>query len=586
MGNDVNIKEMEKPLTKNESLKAEKPDLRGTIRETLANPEADRFSGDDEQFIKFHGIYQQDDRDKRKAGKEYSVMVRTRQTGGIVPAAQYLVYDELAGRFANGTLRITSRQTFQFHGVVQRGVGPLLKSINEALSTTLATCGDVNRNVTAPTAPPTDAVGRAVEEDAFAVTTALLPRATAYHSIWVDGVQLDLGLGQSVARAKGDQANPYAPPPAEEDAAGAAVDPLYGKTYLPRKFKTGFAIPPNNDTDIFTNDLGFVAVVEGGAVAGYNLLVGGGLGSSHGNKQTYPRLADVIGFLPRADVARVSAAVVAIHRDWGDRTDRRHARIKYVLQEKGVAWFRERLAERLGAPLAPARPFAFVSQGDPFGWFRQSEGLSYLGLFVETGRIKDEGGYRLMSALREIARRFAPTFRLTPSQNLILADLRDSDKAAVEGVLRDHGAERVFRPGLVRGRGMACPALPTCGLALAESERVFPRLLERIEEAQAAAGVAGEELVVRMTGCPNGCARPYRAELGIIGKAPGKYNVLLGGNREGTRLARNWRESVPLDEIPGLVGGLLARFARERRPGQAFGDWTDAAADLWAAPSA
>ena len=576
---------MDKPLAKNELLKAEKPDLRGTIRETLANPEADRFSGDDEQFIKFHGIYQQDDRDKRKTGKEYSVMVRTRQTGGIVPAAQYLVYDELARRFANGTLRITSRQTFQFHGVVQRGVGPLIKSINEALSTTLATCGDVNRNVTAPTPPPTDEVTRAIEADAFAVTSVLLPRATAYHSIWVDGVQLDLGLGAIVSKARADQANPYAPPPAEEDAAGAPADPLYGKTYLPRKFKTGFALPPNNDTDIFTNDLGFVAIVENGVLVGYNLLAGGGLGTSHGNKQTYPRLADVVGYVPRARLADAAVAVVETHRDWGDRTDRKHARLKYVLQEKGVAWFRDQLASRLGAPLAPAKPFAFVGQGDPFGWFRQADGVSYLGLFVETGRIKDAGDYRLMTALREIARRFAPTFRLTASQNLILSDLRDADRPAVEALLREHGCAVVFEPGLVRGRGMACPALPTCGLSLAESERVFPRLLERIAEAQDGAGVGGEELVVRMTGCPNGCARPYSAEIGIIGKAPGKYNVLLGGNRQGTRLARNWRESVPLDDIPTLLGELFRRYARERAPGQAFGDWTDAVGDLWSAPA-
>jgi len=578
---------MEKPLSKNELLKADKPDLSGTIRETLANATADRFSGDDEQFIKFHGIYQQDDRDKRKTGKEYSVMVRTRQTGGIVPAGQYLVYDELSGRFANGTLRITSRQTFQFHGVLQRGIGPLIKSINEALSSTIATCGDVNRNVTAPAAPVTDAVTRAVEEDALGVTTVLLPRATSYHSIWVDGVQLDLGLGEIVARAKGDQANPYMPPPAEEDAAGAPVDPLYGKTYLPRKFKTGFAIPPNNDTDIFTNDMGFVAVVEGGKLVGYNLLVGGGLGSSHGNKLTYPRLADVIGFVTREQVNAVAVAVVSIHRDWGDRTDRRHARIKYVLQEKGVEWFRAELAQRLGAPLPAAKPFLFAGQGDPFGWFRQSEGTWYLGLFIETGRVKDAGDYRLKTALAVIARRFGPTFRLTASQNLILSDIRESDKAAVEQVLRDHGCDIVFKPGLVKGRGMACPALPTCGLALAESERVFPQLIDRIEAAQAAAGIGAEELVVRMTGCPNGCARPYSAEIGIIGKAPGKYNVLLGGNRQGTRLARNWRESVPLDEIPVALGQLFQRYAKERSAEQSFGDWSDRATDLWsAAPTA
>lgn len=575
-------KPSEKPLTKNEFLKAEKPDLSGNIRETLANPEADRFSGDDEQFIKFHGIYQQDDRDKRKMGKEYSVMVRTRQTGGIVPAAQYLVYDELSGRFANGTLRITSRQTFQFHGVIQKGVGPLIKSINESLSSTLATCGDVNRNVTAPTNPPIDAVSAAVEEDAFTLTRALLPRTTAYHSIWVDGVQVDLGLGEKIvkARTSGNQSNPYLPPPADLDESGAPIDKLYGKTYLPRKFKTGFAIPPNNDTDIFTNDMGFVAIVENGKLLGYNLLVGGGLGTSHGNKLTFPRLADVIGFLTRDQLVAVGEAVVSIHRDWGDRTDRKHARIKYVLEEKGVAWFQQELAQRLGQALPAAKPFLFKGQGDAFGWFQQNNGEWFLGLFVETGRVKDAGTYLLKTALREIATQFAPTFRLTATQNLILSDIKTADKAAIEKILHDHGCSIVFNPGLIKGRGMACPALPTCGLALAESERVFPALLAKIEAGQAAAGVAGEELVVRMTGCPNGCARPYNAEIGLVGKAPGKYNLMLGGNREGTRLARIWKESVPTDEIPVLVGGLYQQYAKERRPGQAFGDWADQAA-IW-----
>ncbi|MFM7742645.1 MAG: NADPH-dependent assimilatory sulfite reductase hemoprotein subunit, partial [Verrucomicrobiota bacterium] len=441
-----------KPLAKNELLKADKPDLSGTIRETLANPAADRFSGDDEQFIKFHGIYQQDDRDKRKAGKEYSVMVRTRQTGGIVPAAQYLVYDELSGRFANGTLRITSRQTFQFHGVLQKGIGNLIKSINEALSSTLATCGDVNRNVTAPSNPPVDAITQAIEDDAFTLTRALLPKTTAYHSIWVDGVQLDLGLGEKIAKARAsvDQANPYLPPPADLDDSGAPADNLYGKTYLPRKFKTGFVLPPNNDVDIFTNDMGFVAIVENGKLVGYDLLVGGGLGTSHGNKATYPRLADVIGFLTREQVVAVGEAVIRIHRDWGDRTDRKHARIKYVLQEKGVEWFRADLAKPLGAPLPAAQSFLFKGQGDAFGWTKQADGKWFLGLFIETGRVKDAGDYRLKTALRVIAEKFAPTFRLTATQNLILSDVKDSDKAALEQVLRDHGCSSVFSPGLVK----------------------------------------------------------------------------------------------------------------------------------------
>ena len=581
-------KPSEKPLTKNEVMKAEKPDLSGTIRETLANPAADRFSGDDEQFIKFHGIYQQDDRDKRKVAKEYSVMVRTRQTGGIVPAPQYLVYDELSGRFANGTLRITSRQTFQFHGVAQQGVGSLIKSINEALSSTLATCGDVNRNVTAPSNPAVDEVTQQIEDDAFTLTRALLPKTTAYHSIWVDGVQLDLGLGDKIAKARAsvDQTNPYLPPPADHDDSGAPVDLLYGKTYLPRKFKTGFALPPNNDVDIFTNDMGYVAIVEGSKLVGYNLLVGGGLGMSHGNKATYPRLADVIGFLTREQVVAVGEAVIKIHRDWGDRTDRKHARIKYVLQEKGVEWFRAELATQLGAALPAAKPFQFKGQGDAFGWAKQRDGHWFLGLFIETGRVKDAGDYRLKTALRVIAERFSPTFRLTATQNLILSDVKEADKGALEQVLRDHGCGIVFNPGLVKGRGMACPALPTCGLSLAESERVFPTILGKLEDAQAAAGFGGEELVVRMTGCPNGCARPYNAEIGFVGKAPGKYNLMLGGNREGTRLARLFKESVPADEIPVVVGALFQQYAKERKNGQAFGDWVDQASVWPVAPSA
>jgi sulfite reductase (NADPH) hemoprotein beta-component len=577
-----------KPLAKNELLKADKPDLSGTIRETLANPAADRFSGDDEQFIKFHGIYQQDDRDKRKVAKEYSVMVRTRQTGGIVPAAQYLVYDELSGRFANGTLRITSRQTFQFHGVLQQGIGNLIKSINEALSSTLATCGDVNRNVTAPSNPPVDAITQAIEDDSFTLTRALLPKTTSYHSIWVDGVQLDLGLGEKIAKARAsvDQANPYMPPPADLDESGAPADNLYGKTYLPRKFKTGFALPPNNDIDVFTNDMGYVAIVEGGKLVGYNLLVGGGLGTSHGNKATYPRLADVIGFLTREQVVAVGEAVIKIHRDWGDRTDRKHARIKYVLQEKGVEWFKGELAQRLGAPLPAAKPFLFVGQGDAFGWTKQSDGKWFLGLFIETGRVKDAGDYKLKTALRTIAEKYSPTFRLTATQNLILSDIKEADKAAIEKTLHDHGCGIVFNPGLVKGRGMACPALPTCGLSLAESERVFPKILAKIEDAQAEAGFPGEELVVRMTGCPNGCARPYNAEIGFVGKAPSKYNLMLGGNREGTRLARLFKESVHADEIPAVVGALFQQYAKERKAGQAFGDWADQAAIWPAAPAA
>ena len=307
---------------------------------------------------------------------------------------------------------------------------------------------------------------------------------------------------------------------------------------------------------------------------------------SHGNKATYPRLADVIGFLTREQVVAVGEAVIKIHRDWGDRTDRKHARIKYVLQEKGVEWFRAELATQLGAALPAAKPFQFKGQGDAFGWAKQRDGHWFLGLFIETGRVKDAGDYRLKTALRVIAERFSPTFRLTATQNLILSDVKEADKGALEQVLRDHGCGIVFNPGLVKGRGMACPALPTCGLSLAESERVFPTILGKLEDAQAAAGFGGEELVVRMTGCPNGCARPYNAEIGFVGKAPGKYNLMLGGNREGTRLARLFKESVPADEIPVVVGALFQQYAKERKNGQAFGDWVDQASVWPVAPSA
>ncbi len=570
-----------KPLAKNELLKADKPDLSGNIRETLANPEADRFTGDDEQFIKFHGIYQQDDRDKRKTGKEYSVMVRTRQTGGIVPAGQYLVYDELSGRFANGTLRITSRQTFQFHGVLQKGIGPLIKSINDALSSTLATCGDVNRNVTAPSNPPIDAIAVQVDEDAFAITRALLPRTTAYHSIWVDGVQVDLGLGEKIAKARAsvDQANPYMPPPADTDESGAPSDPLYGKTYLPRKFKVAFAATPVNDVDILTNCLGFIAIEENGKLIGYNLTVGGGLGRSHGNEETYPRIADVIGFLTPSQLIAVSKGVLTIHRDFGDRTNRKHARLKYVLEEKGAAWFRAELESRLGHKLADAKPFKFDRQGDHFGWDTAADGRKFLGLYVETGRIKDKEGYRLKHALKLIAERFKPEFRLTPSQNIVIANIAAADESAITQLLAEHGIPVENQTTALRRASMACPSMPTCGLGLAESERYLPELLGRFENVLSELGLKDNEIIIRMTGCPNGCARPYMAEIGFVGKAPGRYQVYLGGNEACTRLNRLWKDNVKDPEIITELRPLLEQYAKDRIGSERFGDW--AARTLW-----
>ncbi len=552
----------ETKLTHNEVIKAAIPTLAGTIGATLADPAVDRFAEDDTQFLKFHGIYQQDDRDKRKTGKFYMFMIRGRIPGGVLTAPQYLVYDDLATRYGNQTLRITSRQSFQFHGVVKSGLGKLMKGINEALLDTLAACGDVNRNVMAPPTPPIDALHLQVLEDARRVSQALLPKTKAYHAIWVEGVQLNL----------------------EDPENKEFNDPLYGKQYLPRKFKIAFAIPPLNDTDLLTNCLGYIAIEENGRLLGYNLTAGGGLGMSHGNAETFPRVADVVGFVAPEQLVEASKAVLTVHRDFGDRTNRKHARLKYVLEERGVEWFRQELETRLPFKIGPARPFQFSRQGDLFGWHRQHDGQSFLGLYVETGRVKDQGNTRLKAALKLIAEKFAPEIRLTPSQNIVLANLKPGDHSAITQILAEHGVPVENQATVIRRASMACPALPTCGLSLAESERYLPDLLGRIESLLGEIGLADQEIIIRMTGCPNGCARPYMAEIGFVGKAPGKYNIYLGGNESSTRLNRLHRESLKEVEILSELRGLLTRFAGERIGAERFGDWC--ARVLWKEPVA
>ena len=549
-------------VSHNEVLKDGSPTLAGTLAHTMANPANDRFSDDDGQFLKFHGVYQQDDRDKRKTGKQYIFMVRTRLPGGVMTAAQYSRMDDLADQYGNRTLRITSRQGIQFHGIIMSGLAKTIKSLNEALITTLAACGDVNRNVMAPSTPSTSPLVETVLEDSRRVTEALLPKTPAYHQIWIEGTELDL---------RDEQAKDF-------------VDPLYGKTYLPRKFKVAFAIPPLNDVDVFTNCLGFVAVVENGHLQGYNLLAGGGLGMSHGNAETYPRAADVVGFITRDHLVDAAKAVLTVHRDFGDRTNRKHARLKYVLEEKGVAWFREELEKRLGFKLGAARPFQFTRQGDMFGWHKQFDGRQFLGLYVEAGRIRDTEKASLKSALRQITEKFSCEVRLTPSQNVVLANIPEEDKAAITAILAEYGIPVENQASITRKASMACPALPTCGLALAESERFLPDLLNTIEGLLAETGLQNEEIVVRMTGCPNGCARPYMAEIGFVGKAPNKYQIYLGGNESSTRLNRLYKESVPVASIPTELRPLLQRFATERAGAERFGDFC--ARTLWPAATA
>ena len=550
------IKENEsKPLSHNEVLKEADPILAGELASTLLDPEADRFSKDDGQFLKFHGIYQQDDRDLRKTGRKFMFMIRGRIHSGILSPDQYGVYDDLSSKYANNTLRLTSRQSIQFHGVVKTGLGPLMKEINEALMTTLAACGDVNRNVMAPATPITRPWINKVYEDAQLLDQALLPTTPSYNSIWVDGVQLNLSDHQG------------------------HDDPLYGKTYLPRKFKIAFAVPPLNDVDLFTNCLGFIAIEEGGNLVGYNVTAGGGLGMSHKNPDTYPRKADVVGYIKRDQVEEVAKAVLTVHRDFGDRTNRKHARLKYVLEERGVTWFREELKRRLGYFLEEARPYVFERQGDHFGWHKQADGNSYLGLFVETGRIKDTKYVRLKSAIRKVVDTYRTQVRLTPSQNLILANIPEEDIEGIDQILRKHGVSATHEKSPIRSATMACPALPTCGLAMAESERYLPSLIDRVEGLLQSRGMDREEIIVRMTGCPNGCARPYMAELGFVGRAPRKYNVYVGGNESGTRLNRVYLESVKDEDMESVLGGMLDRFKEGRQNGERFGDWS--ARVLW-----
>jgi sulfite reductase (NADPH) hemoprotein beta-component len=536
-------------LSHNEVIKAAIPTLAGNIAATMASG-TDQFSADDQQFTKFHGIYQQDDRDLRKTQKKFMMMIRGRIPGGVMTPTQWITFDDLATTYGNNTLRITTRQSIQFHGVVMAGLGPLVKKINESLLSTLAACGDVNRNVTASPIPTQIPARAEMIEDCHRVMEALAPKTKAYHSIWVDGVQLKL-----------------------DDAENKDfVDPLYGRTYLPRKFKTGFVLPPVNDMDIFINDLGFIAIVENDKIVGYNLCVGGGMGRSHGNEATFPRLADVVGYFPKEHVVEVAKAVLTIHRDFGDRTDRKHARLKYVVEERGVDFIREEVNQRAGIKLEPARDYKFTTTGDVYGWNKALDGSWFFTLFVETGRVKEAKKL----ALRRIAERFAGVeFRLTGNQNILIANVSEADKAAITALLTGHGVKTDNQASILHAASMACPALPTCGLALAESERMLPGLVDRIEKLCAEVGLAGEEIIIRSTGCPNGCARPYMAEVAFVGKSPGRYQLWLGGNTSGTRLNRVFKDVVKDPEIEAELRPLLTRFVKERNKGERFGDWCD-----------
>jgi sulfite reductase (ferredoxin) len=540
-------------LSKVERIKAASRGLRGALVEQV---EADTpaFSGVEPNLLKFHGIYQQDDRDARKAnrgaggGKAHSMMVRNKLPGGVMTAEQYLVHDDLAGRYGNATLRVTTRQDIQFHGVLKRDLKRTMRAINDTLVTTFGACGDVVRNVVCCPLPA-DGVRARVLEDTRALSDRLLPATTAYAEVWLDGERVLA---------------------AEEEA-----EPLYGKTYLPRKFKIALAFPGDNCTDVYSNDIGIVAAAEGDTVTGYTVLAGGGLGMTHGNDATYPRLADPICFVTPEELGDTVETIVAIQRDHGNRKDRKRARLKYVLDEWGVDAFREELSARLGRSLTPPPVLSWSSAGDHLGWLPQPDGRWALGVWVENGRILDTPAMRLRSGLRAVVERVRPGVRLTPQQNVLLTDIDDADRATVDALLREHGVRPAGEIPLVRRDAMACPALPTCGQALAEAERTLPTILDEVEALLAELGLAGEAISVRMTGCPNGCARPYLGDIGIVGRTLDKYTLFLGGDEIGTRLNRQFADLVPTAEITATLRPVLAAFRDQRVPGERFGDYCD-----------
>jgi sulfite reductase (NADPH) hemoprotein beta-component len=542
-----------KPLVANEGLKAASRHLRGTIAEELADTSTGAISESNSQLTKFHGMYLQDDRDQRialkKAGKEkaYSFMIRVRLPGGQATPQQWLALDRLAEEYAFPSLRLTTRQTFQFHGVLKGNVKKLVKGMHEVLLDSIAACGDVNRNVMAPPNPERSPVLQEVYNHARGWSEYALPKSRAYFEIYLD----------------------------EKLVAGGEpeTEPMYGDTYLPRKFKTGFALPPSNDVDIFSQDLGFIAIVEDGKLVGYNVTVGGGQGMSHGNVETFPRLADVLGFIPPDKVNTVGEAVLTTQRDYGDRTNRKHARLKYTIEDRGLEWFKGEVERRSGVTFAPARPFSFTTVQDPFGWHECADGTWFYGLHILSGRIKDVPGWPMKTALREIARVHTGDFRLTPSQNLTISGVTAAQKPVIDAILAKHGLNRENERSGLRLNALSCVALPTCGLALAESERALPGLLEKLEPVLEEVGLGRDAISLRITGCPNGCARPYLAEIGLAGRAPGKYALFLGASYNGTRLNRLVSPSVTIDDAVALLTPIIRRYAAERQEGEGFGDF-------------
>ena len=536
-----------------EGIKEQSRFLRGTIVEGLNDPLTGAIAEADTTLTKFHGCYQQDDRDlrterlKQKLEPLYSFMVRVRVPGGVCTPRQWLEMDRLANTYANHTLKLTTRQAYQFHGVLKRNLKQTIKEVNDALLDTLAACGDVNRNVMCNPNPALSPLHAETLHWAQAISDHLSPRTTAYHEIWLDQERVAGG-----------------PPPEE---------PIYGKTYLPRKFKIGIAVPPHNDVDVYSQDLGLIAIGADGRLAGFNVAVGGGMGMTHNVRETYPRLATVIGYCPADRIVAVAEEIVKIQRDHGDRTNRAHARLKYTIDDRGVDWFQRTLNERLGWELEAARPATFTQNGDVYGWQKGSDDQWHYTVFIQNGRVRDEEGRTALSGLRAIAETHQGDFRLTPNQNLMLCGVADDDRQRIDTLLTRHGIDGDQQRSALRLRSMACVAFPTCGLAMAESERYLPTLLDKIDELLDRNGLRNEPMTIRMTGCPNGCARPYIAEIGLVGRAPGIYNLYLGGGFHGQRLNRLYKPSLKEPQILEILASLFKDYAENRQAGEHFGDF-------------
>jgi sulfite reductase (NADPH) hemoprotein beta-component len=542
--------------SRNEHIKEASRQLRGTIAAGLAEPVTGAISDDDQQLVKFHGTYLQDNRDlrgertRKKLEKAYSFMIRVRLPGGVVTPAQWLALDKITEDYATGTLRLTTRQTFQFHGVLKSNMRATMQAINAALLDTLAACGDVNRNVLATANPHLSAVHAESLTLARTLSAHLLPRTGAYHEIWLDGEKVE------------DMSGP----------SSGEEEPIYGKHYLPRKFKIVVAVPPDNDVDVFAQDLGFIAVVEDGRLTGWNVTVGGGMGMTHGDLDTFPRTADLLGFCRSEDAVAVAETVLTVQRDWGNRESRKRARLKYTIEDHGLSAFRSEVEKRLGFALGEPRAFRFERTGDHLGWQKGPNGRWHLGLFVENGRVADRPGHTLQTALRKIAEMHRGEFVCTANQNVIVANATAAAKRKIDAILHENGISITTSSGL-RRNSMACVALPTCGLALAESERYLPSLITKLEVLLDKAGLVDDDIVIRMTGCPNGCARPYLAEIGLVGRGPDVYNLYLGAAFDGSRLSKLYAQDVREDDVLALLAPIFERYSHERKPGERFGDF-------------